>query len=75
MSDFDEFYIYDGWEDFCKNGDRIEYYEEETIKAWWIRFQSVPSDVLIISDIPFSYYEISRELVKRQNMRDGLEGA
>lgn len=53
--------------------DSIELYDDETIKAWRKRFSESPDDVIIISDIPFSYYEIRNELIKRQNIKDESE--
>lgn len=50
--------------------DHIEYYSDEEIKEWWKRFQQVPEDVIIIADIPFSYYEIRDELLRRERTRD-----
>ena len=53
--------------------DNIAFYSEDEIKAWWQAFQSAPDDVLIIAGIPFSYYEVRDELLRREHEKDALD--
>lgn len=50
--------------------DNIAYYNDDQIADWLKRFLESPSDVLVISDIPFSYTEVRDEYIRREHERD-----
>lgn len=50
--------------------DSIAFYTDQELADWMKRFNDSPADVIIISDIPFSYYEIRDELLRRERCED-----
>lgn len=52
--------------------DNIAFYSDKEIKAWYNEFVAAPPDIIIISSIPFSYYEIRDEILRRDRIK-GVE--
>lgn len=55
------------------NYDSIEFYDEKTLREWYQKFLDDDTDSLVLPSIPFGFYSIRNELVKRQNIREESE--
>jgi hypothetical protein len=51
--------------------DNISFYDDETLQKWYNELTL--TDYLVLSWIPFSFYEIQRELIRRENVRFAAE--
>lgn len=52
------------------SGDNIAFYSDDELKVWLKAFDAIDPDKITAPNIPFSYPEIRRELLKRESIRD-----
>ena len=55
---------------FRDHEDRIECYDYETLYSWLQEILSDETDRVTLPHIPFSYFELARELLKRDHLKD-----
>lgn len=50
--------------------DSIEFYSDETIQEWLQQFLNDEQERIILPGIPFSYYEVARESIRREYQKN-----
>lgn len=50
--------------------DDIAYYDDKTIQEWLLKFLEDEQEKIFLPGIPFSYYEVTRESIRREHCKD-----